>query len=252
MGGWFVSLQDYPKDKRTLTTRIHENLARVKALRGTISAQTAADRLALRTWQSERLARTHGDLLQSERYRPAATFFLTDLYGPKDVAKRDVEVGRILPSLTTVLPAAAVQSLAMALEVDALSESLDAKVVDALRESQPDISRPLAIDDRRYAAAYRGCDNRADREHQIELIDAIGRVLDKVAHKPLVTAATELARGPAHLAGLGEIHDFLERGLVAFRHMTRADEFLAFIRDRETALMVRLFAGDPDPFRLDT
>lgn len=244
-----MSLDDYPKDKRTLTARIHESLARVKALRGDIPARTKADRTALRTWQAGRLARTHGDLLEHERYRPAATFFLSDLYGPKDVAKRDVEVERILPSLTAILPAAAVQSLAMALEVDALSESLDAKVVDALRASQPDASAPLAIDDERYAAAYRASDNRPDREHQIELIDAIGRVLDKVAHKPLVTAATELARGPAHLAGLGEIHDFLERGLQAFKHMARADEFLAIIRERETALMERLFAGDPDPFR---
>jgi hypothetical protein len=243
-----VSLDDYPKDKRTLTARIHENLSRVKALRGNIPAQTAADRVALRVFQAGRLARTHGDLLEHERYRPAAAFFLSDLYGPKDVAKRDVEVERILPSLTAVLPAAAVQSLAMALEVDALSESLDAKVVDGLRRRQPDTSKPLAIDDEGYAAAYRACDNRPDREHQIELIDAIGRVLDKVAHKPLVSAATELARGPAHLAGLGEIHDFLERGLHAFRHMARADEFLAIIRDRETALMERLFAGVPDPF----
>jgi hypothetical protein len=243
-----LSLDDYPKDKRTLTARIQENLARVRALRGDIPAQTAADRTALRAWQASRLARTHGDLLQNERYRPAASFFLSDLYGPKDVAKRDTEVERILPSLTAVLPAAAVQSLAMALEVDALSESLDAKVVDGLRKSQPDASKPLVIDDKRYAAAYRACDNRADREHQIELIDAIGKVLDKVAHKPLVTAATELARGPAHMAGLGEIHDFLERGLRAFKHMARADEFLAIIRERETAVMERLFAGAPDPF----
>jgi hypothetical protein len=244
-----LSLADYPKDKRTLTARIHENIGRVKALRGTISAETAADRMALRAFQAGRLAKTHADLLQSERYRPAATFFLSDLYGPKDVTKRDVEVERILPSLVAVLPAAAVQSLAMALEVDALSESLDAKIVDELRNSQPGPTKPLQVDEERYAAAYRTCDNRADREHQIELIDAIGKVLDRVAHKPLVTAATELARRPAHLAGLGEIHDFLERGLLAFRHMSRADEFLDIIRDRETALMERLFAGEPDPFR---
>ncbi|MCU0897342.1 MAG: hypothetical protein MUC55_07560 [Burkholderiales bacterium] len=244
-----MSLDDYPKDKRTLTARIHDNLARIRALRGDIPPRTAADRVALRTWQAGRLARTHGDLLENERYRPAASFFLSDLYGPKDVAKRDVEVERILPSLTALLPAAAVQSLAMALEVDALSESLDAGVVDALRASQPDASKPIAIDDEAYAAAYRRCANRPDREHQIELIDAIGRVLDKVAHKPLVTAATDLARGPAHLAGLGEIHDFLERGLHAFKHMSRADEFLAIIRARETTIMERLFAGDPDPFR---
>ncbi|HQF71675.1 MAG TPA: hypothetical protein PLH39_10395, partial [Promineifilum sp.] len=32
----------------------------------------------LRRFQSQRLARTHGDLLASPRYRPAAQFFLDD------------------------------------------------------------------------------------------------------------------------------------------------------------------------------
>ncbi|MCX7892559.1 MAG: hypothetical protein N2544_09390 [Burkholderiales bacterium] len=243
-----MSLADYPKDKRALTERIHANLARVKSLRGGLAKGVAADRTALRAWQAGRLARTHADLLVSDRYRPAAEFFLSDLYGPKDVSKRDGEVERILPSLVALLPAGAIQSLAMALEVDALSEALDALLVEKLRAEQRDPARPLAIDEKRYAAAYRACANRAEREQQIELIDAIGTVLDKVAHKPLITAAVDLARGPAHLAGLGEIHEFLERGLHAFRHMSRADEFLAIIRRRETALMDRLFAGAPDPF----
>jgi hypothetical protein len=36
----------------------------------------------------------------------------------------------------------------------------------------------------------------------------------------------KLMRGPAHLAGLGELHEFLERGFNAFRGMGSASEFL--------------------------
>ena len=55
--------------------------------------------------------------------------------------------------------------------------------------------------------------------------------------------AIRLARGPAHAAGYGQLHDFLERGYHAFRKMDGADEFLATIDRRERALMDDLFAG---------
>lgn len=39
-----------------------------------------------------RLARTHADLLASPASAEAASFFLADLYGPKDLSERDTEV----------------------------------------------------------------------------------------------------------------------------------------------------------------
>src|SRR5574340_846619 len=73
---------------------LRNNLARAKALRMTANADPGAarDRLRLRAWQSARLAASHGDLLRSERYSPAANFFLNELYGPKDFSSRDEEV----------------------------------------------------------------------------------------------------------------------------------------------------------------
>jgi hypothetical protein len=143
-----------------------------------------------------------------------------------------------------------VQSLTLAVELDALSEELDAQIIDQLRGGQP--AGLLSINEARYADAYRACDNRRDREIQIVLVDTIGRLLDGVAHKALVTAAMELMRGPAHLAGLAELYDFLERGLRAFRQMDGAERFLETVRGRESAILERLFAGTPDPFQVDS
>jgi hypothetical protein len=206
-----------------------------------------ADRTALRVWQAARLERSYSDLLAAPRHQAAARFFLSDLYGAKDFTERDEEIARIVPTLASVLPIGAVQSLALAVEVDALTEELDAQLLARLRAS--DRSDRLTIDTARYAAAYRACANRPARERQIALIYTIAHLLDQVAHKALVTAAMELMRGPAHLAGLAELYDFLERGLSAFRRMQGAEEFLDTIRTRETAIMDRLFAADPDPFR---
>ena len=44
------------------------------------------------------------------------------------------------------------------------------------------------------------------------------------------------------------MHDFLERGFVAFRKMGDATEFLTTIDTRERALMEELLAGETVPF----
>jgi hypothetical protein len=244
------SAPDLPKDRSELLEHIRATLGRVRGLREAIRTDPvrSADRTALRVWQAARLERSYADLLADPRHRAAAEFFLSDLYGAKDFTERDEEVARIVPTLASVLPIGAVQSLALAVELDALSEELDAQLVAQLRAAGN--ARKLAIDAGRYAAAYRACDNRAARERQIALVDNIGRLIDSVAHKTLVTAAMELMRGPAHLAGLGELHDFLERGLKAFRRMNGAEEFLGTVGGRETGIMQALFDGAKDPFAL--
>jgi len=55
-------------------------------------------------------------------------------------------------------------------------------------------------------------------------------------------------RTPAHLAGMGVLHDFLERGFAAFHRMCGAALFLATITARETALLDAIMSGDDAPF----
>jgi hypothetical protein len=228
-----------------LAQDLHETLEAVKALRSAarLDPQRGEDRLALRRWQAERLTVTYPDLLASDRHGPAARFFLSDLYGPKDFSQRDVEVTRILPTMKRMLPDAALKAFGAAIELDYLSEMLDHDVCKALRVQQP--TGPLAVDAPRYAAAYRACGHEVERRRQIELVDGIGRALDRLTRMPLMAGALELMRGPAKVAGLAEVHDFFKRGYDAFRHMRGAEEFLRTIRDRETRLMESLLAGNP-------
>jgi len=246
------SLPALPADRDALLSRIREDLAQLNRLRTELRGRPhrAADRNALRTWQAQRLARTYQDLLDSPRYHAAARFFLSDLYGNSDLCERDAEVARILPTLASMLPIGAVQSLALAIALDALSEHLDARLIEVLRECQPD--GPLQIDTQRYATAYRACTNREQRQMQIDIVDAVGRLLDSVAHRPLVGTAIALMREPARLAGLSVLQDFLERGLKAFCQMQGAEVFLQTVRRREEGIMERLMGNVADPFAITT
>lgn len=224
--------------------RLRDYLTDVRALRADARADTSlqAWRLALRAFQAQRLERTYADLLASARYGPAATFFLSDLYGAKDVTARDEGVARILPTLVRLMPAAALDAIARAVELDALSERLDLALVGELRGRNP--SSAPAITDAAYADAYRAAGTRADRERQIALTGEIGATLDRLAHKPLLGTALRVMETPARSAGLGALHDFLARGLQAFRHMRGADEFLRVVDLREREINERIYAGD--------
>ena len=233
-------------EKEHWVDALRRHLGRAKALRAAANAdpRMAQDRLRLRGWQAERLAATYRDLLDSDRYHAAARFFLTDLYGPKDFSERDHEVERILPTLAATLPASGIRTIALAIEVDALSEELDAAMVAELRRARSIGS----ITDKAYAEAYRRAGHRKEREQQLELIGRIGEALAALTRKPLIHAALRIMRGPARLAGLAELHQFLDHGYNAFHRMGDSTEFLATITTREGIILRQLFDGAPRPF----
>ena len=85
------------------------------------------------------------------------------------------------------------------------------------------------------------------KRQQLAAILDIGAVLDRLVRHAALGVLLTLARGPARAAGLGALQDFLERGFAAFRASGGAGEFLAAIRERESQLLERLYAGTPDP-----
>jgi hypothetical protein len=194
----------------------------------------------LGAWQSRRLGATYADLAGMPRYADAIAFFQSDLYGG-DFAQRDADLARVVPLMVRMLPERVIATVALAMELNALSQELDRLLLAALPAN-------AALTVARYCRAFRDMGHRDLRARQVDLIVEIGRGLDGVVRKPFIHAALVMMRTPARLAGLGVLHDFLERGFDAFHRMEGADEFLATIDRRERALFDRIFAGDDAPF----
>ena len=114
-------------DQQDVVERLTKQLDLAARLRESAKAdpELEAARQRLRAWQAVRLARTHADLLASPSMGPAATFFLTDLYGSKDLTRLDADVRRVVPTTKRLLPAAGLETVADAIELEALSEELD-------------------------------------------------------------------------------------------------------------------------------
>lgn len=197
-------------------------------------------RLAVRKFQAERMTNTHADLLKASASRAAAQFFLADLYSTDDLTQRDASLERVVPAMERLLHAAALWTVAEAISLDALSEKLDAAMARQLGEK---------FSESDYIAAYRVAGTRADRERQIDHVESVGRALCELIRVPLISSTLAMMRGPAKLAGFGELQNFLERGFKSFKGMKNPGEFVELVVAREREIMCRLYAGDDRPFR---
>lgn len=228
-----------PALARTIAGLLEECRAARKVITGAGSLKPAF--AALARWQTGRLGHTHADLLASRRYGPAASFVFTDLYGDRDYSPRDEDLERVYPVMVRMMPSGALESIILALETHALTQSLDIAMVDQLER----LGAASRIDAAAYARAYRSCGNAPLRRRQIDLVMETGQMLDRVVDHRVIYTLIRLAHGPAHMAGFGALHDFLERGFKAFRHMRGASDFLHTIHDRETRIMHHILSEDP-------
>ena len=199
----------------------------------------------LRQWQARRLAASFTDFLADPRMRPAAEFFLSDLYGDRDFSARDRDAARILPMMARLLPDTLLRAATEAIELAVLSHALDLRVAGQLASRKQPMA-PISVSD--YVAAYRHRGYRRLRRHQIALVLRVGHALDAAVQKHGVHKLLRASRIPAQLAGLSELQAFLERGFTAFEALGGADDFLREVAAREQRVSDRLFAGDPRPF----
>ena len=200
----------------------------------------------LRRWQAQRLEASFDRFLRDPQRRPAAQFFLSDVYNDRDFSRRDADIARVLPLMQRLLPAALLGTLSDAIELGLLTHAFDLRLAQALEEIA---LRRRRLDGELYAQVYRYAGLPRLRHYQIDLLARVGLDLGSAMRTPGVAALLKLSRAPAKAAGLGELQGFLERGFGAFAKLGDVRGFIAEIEADERAVAWRLFAGDPDPFR---
>ena len=191
---------------------------------------------AIKRYQQRRFTHTYTDLLGSERYGAAARFFLDELYGPRDYSERDAQFARVVPALVRLFPQEIIDVVGTLARLHGLSELLDSAMATHL--VRPGVDAPG------YTAAWLATGQPAQREQQIALTLEVGASLDRLVRQPLLRHSLRLMRGPARAAGLADLQKFLESGFDTFRAMRGAEQFLAWVAERERALASALFEAD--------
>ena len=202
----------------------------------------------LRVWQSQRLARTYADLLEMPRYTPACRFFLDDIYAERDFSQRDHDLETMYDFMRRFVPDAVSRPAALTIKLHRMTDGLDQQLLDVL-VNQVGITDSITVE--QYAEAYRLCDNYRERVEQIDAIIEIFEHIDGIVRNPITGPALSIAKRPLRGAGYGEVVNFLERGYDSFKRMHGSHHFRKTLHDRELSALDRMYAHDPDPFRLE-
>jgi hypothetical protein len=219
---------------------VAQTLERIHTVRGDVAPPLRKALARVQTYQRSRLAQTYADFLADARIKPAALFFLDELYCTADVAEqRDADVERIVPLMAKVLPQVALDAVGDALSLDAMSADLDHAMAHVLLEQYGDAAQ---VDADLYRKLYRAVGQPLEREQQLVLLDRTGKTLAQAVRLPLIRPTLSMMEMPARAAGLLRLHTFLAHGLDAFKKLPDPALFLRTINQRETALMQEMFA----------
>lgn len=223
------------------STIIHDAIARVRLMREAMTCNRGLAQAVteLKEFQARRFAGSYLDLLESRQYQAGARFFLEELYSAKDYSERDAQFDRIAGALERIFPAQVVQTAVSLAQLHCLTEQLDQAMAQIWMANA---DKP---EEARYLSAWRTVDRRNDRNRQLVSVMEIGHELSRLTKKPGLRMMLKIMRGPANLAGLELLQQFLEDGFDTFAAMNRqgdgASSFLATVLERESSLMGRLF-----------
>jgi hypothetical protein len=223
---------------------IRSAVAGVSALRQTAAADPALAQAVthIKRIQARRFAGSYADLLHSDQYRPAALFFLDELYSEKDFTLRDTQFARIAGALERMFPHQVVQTAVSMAQLHGLTEALD------LAMARQWTLLGGADEASNYIKAWRAVGRRTDRQLQLAAVMEVGRELDRLTRTPGLRLTLKMMRGPANLAGLGALQRFLETGFDTFaamgRHGRGTEFFLNSVMERELSMLNRLFDAD--------
>lgn len=234
-------------DKRALAVLLARRLAWHQAVHDPVREPRNGSRWLpeLRRWQAARLAASFEGFMLDPKRKPAAEFFLTDLYGDRDFSRRDSDIARVAGKMQRLLPQTLLETLADAIELGALSHAFDLRMAEALERLAP---RRKNLDDDLYGRAYREVGLPRLRAHQVDLIVVAGYGLGHALRTRGVATLLGVLRGPARAAGFGELQSFLERGFGAYAKLDDVGAFIADIERSEREVARRLFASHPEPF----
>jgi len=205
------------------------------------------DTFILAQWQAERLKTTHQDLYSHSGYHTGLEFLLTDLYAPANMIRRDDNIDRVFPKMVKWLPDNQLDTFAGLMELNLLTQQLDLDLVEVLAAHNLD---PATLTEASYCEALCNSRQTEERAHQIELVGAVGRQLDRYVRNRTLGWLLAISRAPAEMAELSDLHSFLSRGYTAFRHMDNVELLIDRLVVRERRILEKILNREPDPFRM--
>ena len=193
-------------------------------------------KLALQSFQAQRLRRDLADLAAESQYQKIGEFFFEEMYGPRDFSARDEQAQRIHRFVHRA-PGLTVHDVEPVLALLELTNQLDDEITNLLIA----LDVPLDFDEATYEHAYRLADNYAERVKQIDLVIVALANVYRLGRRKLLGFALQSTQAVAHAVGMVDIHRFLWLGYQAIQPVRDINRFLNTIRTREQERLDRIY-----------
>lgn len=236
------SQQTHVSTVTSTSTRIRAGITRYRQWLRHNDTQMAELVLMVQQLQTKRLRSTHADLLADPRFNPITEFFLSEIYTGLDLNELAREIEKALPVAIRMLPDSVMRTAAIAVECNALTGELDEAIATWLITRN--ITKPSDED---IIAAYQASDLTL-RHEQARLLRELGLGLDRYVRSRLITATFKMSAGPARMAGLAGLYDFMAKGFAVMKPMKSVADFLDVFIGRELKILDNLANGHPQPF----
>ena len=190
-------------------------------------------------WQLEYLLPLFSDLYEQEGYAEAIDFIMSDLAGV-GISNRDRDLERAAPAITSMLPLAALATIASAAEMNARVLKVNIGICRCLADGG---ELPATITERDYCIACRQASSLDECVELVHLITGLGKTLKTLVEIPMLGIMLRAMRGPAHAAGFGALQEFLQTGYGTFRQIPDIDHFLSEIESRMIGIFERIYTS---------
>lgn len=195
---------------------------------------------ALQAFQAERIRNTYRDISGMPQYQRLVEFFFEQIYGPRDFSFRNQGIKTLHQKLSGFLKGEIIDEVGRVIELHDLTDALDNLMVEKMMEVG--VQPPFNMES--YGAVYRSCGNYSQRVYQINLMVEAIRGIHRLSQMPFIGWSLRIVRSAAHLAGFGEIMDFLSEGYQAFHSTKNINYFAETVAEREHRLNDQLFGKE--------
>lgn len=196
-------------------------------------------------WQLEYLIRFFSDLHALPGYAEAIDFTMNDLAGI-GISNRDFDLERASPAITRMLPSGALETIASAARMNARVLKTNLGICRSLLV---DNELPEPITEHDYCVACRNASSLEECVELVHLITRLGETLKSLVKVPMIALTLRAMRLPAHAAGFGALHDFLETGYNTFRKIPDIDHFLKEIEARMIQVFETIYTAPLEELR---
>ena len=225
--------------RKKAATRLREAISRSNTLHATYSMDTRDEQryAAFISLQLAYFMPFYEDLKDRHGYADAIDFVVSDLTGT-GIANRDRELERVANLMTRFLPTGALDALALAMTLNARILEINLGIANQLKNT---LSAGETITEREYCAASRKVASMSDFHELIGMTRQAGETLAGIVRLPMIRSLLRTMRMPARLAGVVDLHLFLERGFDTFTGLDDVDGFLDTMQSRMSEVFWRVF-----------